>query len=394
MQLELLAVGGLVDAVGIERALERLAALLEIGGQRAVHQAERIAVDQHLVLGIDRRDAVFHVEDGRDRRFQDHVGDASRIVLADHVGAVDFDLDMHAVVDQQHRARRGGIALEARELRARFQRGGVAALQLDRELAGDDAVRGHIGVASGRQRHGGIEKRLGLGDHLVAARLVVALAGFARVVRDRIGAVECIVKAAPARIGGVQRIARIGQRHHQLRSADLADLLVDVGCLDLLRRRFRQEIADLLEERGVGIHVERLALVGAMPAVDFRLQAVADRQQLTVPGSQIAQDGGKPGPEAIRGNSGLGGGFLGDEIEQNGGDFQSVGIDTIHDGIFSRETAAGGRFSGGKRQKGPAKGLVRGPFSPKAGAMRRPLAALFCPLRGRPGTLRYWRRGR
>ena len=278
------------------------------------------------------------------------------------LAAVDPDLDMHAVVDQQDRARRGGIALEAGELRARFQRGGVAALQLDRELAGDDAVGRHIGVASGRQRHGGIEKRLGLGDHLVAARLVVALAGFARIVRDRIGAVERIVKAAPARIGGVQRIARIGQRHHQLRPADLADLLVDVGGLDLVRRRFGQQIADLLQERRIGVHVERLALVGAMPAVDLRLQGVADRQQFAVPRSQIAQDGGKPGPEGIGRNPGLGGGFLGDEIEQNGGDLQSVGIDTIHDGIFLTRNRCNRRFSGGQTAKGPRKGPCSGPF--------------------------------
>ena len=64
VQLELLAIGRLVDAVGIERAGQRLAALLEVGRQRAVHQAERVAIDQHLVFGIDRRDAVFHVEDG------------------------------------------------------------------------------------------------------------------------------------------------------------------------------------------------------------------------------------------------------------------------------------------------------------------------------------------
>ena len=116
VQRQLPAVGRLVDAVGIERALERLAALLEIGRQRAVHQAERVAIDQHLVFGVDGGDAVFHVEDGRDRGFHDHVGDAGGIVLADHVAAVDHDLDMQAVVDQQDRGRRGGIALDSRRI--------------------------------------------------------------------------------------------------------------------------------------------------------------------------------------------------------------------------------------------------------------------------------------
>ena len=64
MELELLAVRRRVDAIGIERALERLAAFFEIGGERAVHQAERVAIDLDLVFGIDGRDAVFHVQDG------------------------------------------------------------------------------------------------------------------------------------------------------------------------------------------------------------------------------------------------------------------------------------------------------------------------------------------
>src|SRR5450759_4396731 len=277
MQSEFLAVRCFVDAVGVERALDRLAALLEVGGQRAVHQAERIAIDQHLVFGIDRRDAVFHVQDSTDRRFQDHVGDAGRIVLADHVAAIDLDLDMHAVVDQQNSRRRGRFAPEARELRVRFQRGGVAAFQFDRELAGDDAVGGHIGVASGREGHGRIEKSLRFRDHFVASRLVEALGPFARVVRDRIGAIKRIVQAAPARVGGVQRVARIGERHDQLRSADLADLFVNIGGFDFLRRRLGQQIADLFQKCRVRVQVEQLALVGAVPAVDFRLQGVAHR---------------------------------------------------------------------------------------------------------------------
>ncbi len=244
---------------------------------------------------------------------------------------------MHPVVDQQDRGRGGGIALEAGELRVRLQCGGVAALQLDRELSGDDAVGGHIGVASGGERHGGIEKSFRFGDDLVAACLVVALAGFTGFMRYRIGAIKRIVKAAPAGVGGVQRVAGVGERHHQLRSANFSDLFVDICCLDLLGGRLRQEIADLLEQCGVRIHVERLTLVGAVPAVDFRLQGVAHREQFSVFRRKIFDDGGEPCPECVRRNSGFRGGFLGDKIEQNRGDLQSVGIDTVHDGFFSQE---------------------------------------------------------
>src|SRR6266481_7054854 len=110
----------------------------------------------------------------------------------------------------------------------------------------------------------------------------------------------------------------------------------------LFRSWLRQQIADLLEKSRVGVDVERLAFVGAVPAVDFCLQAVAHREQLAVPRSKIPDNGREPGPERIGGNSGFCGGFLGDEIEQNGRDFQSMGIDTIHIGLSIRLAGIGG----------------------------------------------------
>jgi hypothetical protein len=151
-------------------------------------------------------------------------------------------------------------------------------------------------VASGRRNR----LCFRLGDDLGSACLVVALTGFTGFVRYRIGAVKRIVKAAPTGIGGVQRVARIGERHHQLRSAKFSNLLVDICCLDLLGGRLRQQIADLLQECGVRIHVERLALVGAVPAVDFRLQGVAHREQFSVLRRKIFDDGGEPCPECVR----------------------------------------------------------------------------------------------
>src|SRR3982074_1829358 len=109
---------------------------------------------------------------------------------------------------------------------------------------------------------------------------------------------------------------------------------------------------------------------------------------------KLFDDGGETGPECVGRNSGLGSRFLGDEIEQNGGDFQSVGIDTIHDGIFLTTNSGYARSLGGKQQKSPAKGTIQSPFSAKARAMRRPLAPLDCLLLGRSETLKYWRRGR
>ena len=154
-------------------------------------------------------------------------------------------------------------------------------------------------MAAGCERHDGIEKRLGLGDHLVAARFVVTAASLARVVRDRIGAIERVVQTAPARVRRVQRVAGVGEGDHELRAANLADLFVDICGLDLVCRRLRLKIADLLEEGRVGVHVERLALVGAVPAIDLGLQRITESQEFTIFRSQFGDDGGQPRPECV-----------------------------------------------------------------------------------------------
>ena len=355
MQLQLPAVGRGVDAVGVERAGHGLAALLEGVFERTLHQAERVAVDQHLVLGIDRGDRVLHVEDGGDGRFHHDVGDAGRIVLADSMVAVDVDLDVQAVIDQQHGLRIGGVAAEAGELLRGLQ-ADVALGGLGHQRAARNAVAGDVGVVACGQRRGAVEERLGLGDHLVAARLAVALGGITRILRDRVGAIEGVVEAAPAGVGGVERVARIGQRHHELRTADSRDFLIDIGGLDLLRGRFGAQVADLLQERGIGIDVERLALVGTVPVVDLRLQRIANREKLAIPWRHIADDGGDARPEGVGVHAGAGGGFLGDEVVEDRRDLQSMGVDTVHNGM-SHENSNGKavHFQAGKPTNGHAR---------------------------------------
>ena len=72
-----------VDAVGVERAGEGLAVLVDLLGQVTLVQPKPVAVAQHLVLGIDGRHRVFKVHDRGDRRFQHHVLDSGGVCLAD-----------------------------------------------------------------------------------------------------------------------------------------------------------------------------------------------------------------------------------------------------------------------------------------------------------------------
>src|SRR5207237_3507437 len=109
---------------------------------------------------------------------------------------------------------------------------------------------------------------------------------------------------------------------------------------------------------------------GAMPAIDPGLQRIAEGEQLTVFRAQLPDDGGDTGPECIGRNPGFGGRLLGDEIEQFGGDLQSVGIDTIHDGLSRAKRRLQAVFRL-KTAKSAPKGSFQLPFSAKAGSLRR-----------------------
>ena len=106
-----------VGGVAGEPAGEALAALGNLLFQVTLHQAEPVAVDQNLVLGIDRRDRILAVHDGGDGGFDPHVGNASRIGGTDLTSAIDDDLDEEIVAAKQHRLRRVHGAAIAGKLR-------------------------------------------------------------------------------------------------------------------------------------------------------------------------------------------------------------------------------------------------------------------------------------
>ena len=173
------AVGGDVHAIFVQTAREGLAVLRDLFGQIALHQAEPVAIQLHLVVRIDGRDRVFAIDDRAHRRFDHHVFDMRRIGLADRVVRVDLDLDVQAVVLEQHRRRRALVALIADELRGLLQLA-RAVLQRDDQLAAFDAVARRVGVRAVRERRGLVEKLARIRDHRGAAHRVEGLAAFPR----------------------------------------------------------------------------------------------------------------------------------------------------------------------------------------------------------------------
>jgi len=142
VQRHVLAVDAGVDAVGVHGAGEGLAALGHFFGEVALHQAEPVAVDHHLVIGIDGGDGIFAVHDGGECGFHQYVFDAGGIGLADRGAGVDLDFEVQAVVFQQDRDRLGRRALETDQLGIVTQAAVAATLEADDQLAVDDLVAG------------------------------------------------------------------------------------------------------------------------------------------------------------------------------------------------------------------------------------------------------------
>ena len=290
-------------AVVLKAAGLGLAALLEAGGQVALHQSQPVAPDLDLLLGVNGRDAVLTVLDGGQGRFHDHIGDPGRIVPPDAVVAVYDNLKVQAVVDQHHAAGVRRLPAPADQLR-RVCEPGLAASRGDHQPAIFDPVAGRCGVSAFGEGRDLVEQPAGIADDLGPARRIITLGRQRR--RERIGAVQGVIEAAPAGIGGVEGVAGVGHRHHQLRPGQGGDLRIDVGSDDLESRRLGNQIADLRQELPFLRHVERLAALFAPALVDRLLQRVPPGQKGGVARAEARQDVSQTGPEIRRRHAGPG----------------------------------------------------------------------------------------
>ncbi len=241
------------------------------------------------------------------------------------MGAVELDFEVQAVVHEQDGFRCSRLTGVARELRGVSERGGGAVRELDGELARVHHIPRGVLVATGGERRGLIQKLPGKRDDLGAALGIVA-AGLAAAIRFRnhVRAIKRVVEAAPAGIGGVERVAGVGDRHYELRPGNQRDLGVHIGGGGGEIRAFRQEIADLAEEFLVGRRVVGRAGVAVVPAVDLRLQGVALGEQRADARGEVGDDFFQRGPDGFRGETRAGADALAEKIVEDGGDLEAA----------------------------------------------------------------------
>ena len=128
-QRHLATVGAGVGAVLVEHPGERLVTLADLFAEVAAVEAEPVAVSDDLVVGVDGGDGILEVHDGGDRGLQHDVLDAGLVGGTDGGVGVDEDLDVQAVVDQQHGGGRFGVAEVADELLRCLQADGAAVVE-------------------------------------------------------------------------------------------------------------------------------------------------------------------------------------------------------------------------------------------------------------------------
>ena len=173
-----------------------------------------------------------------------------------------------------------------------------------------------------------VQHMAGIRDDFFAALGVVGLArgadfGRAAVFGNDIGAIQRVVQAAPAGVGGVQGITGVEHRHHQLRPGLHCQLGIHVFGGDAGFLRHGHQVANALQKCLISRHVGDRAGMGFVPGIDLELQAVAFGQQCNVLWRQIGHDGVKAFPEGVGADAGAGQDLVINELLQYGGDLQT-----------------------------------------------------------------------
>src|ERR1700728_4009719 len=139
---------------------------------------------------------------------------------------------MKSMVDQQQHRGSADVTLETAKGGSVLEAGHAAALQLNLESLRGRAVGRRLMMRAVGESKVLVQEITGKGDDFCAALWVVLTRAGGTVFGYDVGAIERVIEAAPAGIGGIQGIARIADRYHQLRPGDLRDFRIDIGRID------------------------------------------------------------------------------------------------------------------------------------------------------------------
>ena len=279
-----------VGAIGLQTTAHQPLALGKLRFERSAHEAQPVAVGRNLVGRVDGRDGVFEVLDCGERRFEQQIADPRRIAAADRVLAIDPQFDVQPVMAQQDRRGCCGRPLVAHECGG-LRQALIAARARHDESALLDTIGRGIAMRRGLQRKVLIQKFASIGDDArTASRVVAVPACCALALRHHVGAVQRIVQAAPARVRGVERVARVAYWYDELWTGGGRDLRINMGRFNAEGCSFGHQVADVPEHRLVRRPETPCARPPLVPGIDVLLERSAFFQQRPVHGDELPQE--------------------------------------------------------------------------------------------------------
>ena len=223
---------------------------------------------------------------------------------------------MQTVVAQHDGSGRGRIASPADTLVRLTQRGAGTIDQADLQLITHDRISRAVRMTAAGQRRQLVEYGACPGNNLGAARCIVTTGtGHRRLYR--VGAIEGVIQADPARIGSIKCITRVADRHHQLRPGGGRNLDIYMAGVDCERGRLIDQITDATQKRRMRRDIEWLLAMFVPPLVDLRLQRIALGQQRLIARRKGEQDGFDAGPELSGAQASARQGLLGHKFSQD-----------------------------------------------------------------------------
>ena len=297
-QGEVFAVRRRVAPILLQAALEDSVVLEHLSAQVALHQAQPVPVHPRLVLRVNGRHRILAIHDHADRRLQLHIINASQVVAPYVVAFPQAKLNMQGVVPQQDAVRRLRVPRVAGETLPFAQAMLAAVPHHAHQLARAHLVLRHMIMAAHGHGGGAVQESARVADHIPAPhRVVFSSAPPPPTFGDDIGAVQRVVKAPPAGVGGVQRVSGVVHWRHQLGAGDAGDLVIGARDGDLEIAALGDKIADVLQEPALGLRI--MLRIVPVPAVDPGLKRVSPGQQGAVLGPQVGDNAGQAGPEVI-----------------------------------------------------------------------------------------------
>ncbi|GAK32601.1 hypothetical protein AQ1_00467 [alpha proteobacterium Q-1] len=218
MQIKAVAIGGMIMAIRRHGPGHCFPALLETGNQIAFHQPQPIIIGGNLVIGIHSGHRILEIHDRGQGGFDDDIGHACGIGLADGMIAIYQYFQMQTMMAQKNGLRARCLAAIAGKKRRLGQRACPAIRQGHLQATILDVIGHRILVRSLIQRRHLIEQGPAISDNPITPDPIIARScRRTAIIGDCIAAIKSIIKAAPTGIGGIERKARIHHRHHKLR---------------------------------------------------------------------------------------------------------------------------------------------------------------------------------